>query len=448
MTLRSLPSVDRLAAVLPDELPRVVANAIARRAIAEARDAYQRDPESPIDPKARAEGDAAAWLRRRPLRVINATGVLLHTNLGRAPLDPSAVEAAMTAASHYTNLEIDLEDGRRGSRLLHVESQLRELTGAGAALVVNNNAAALLLTLMVLASGRTVPVSRGEMIEIGGSYRLPDLMAASGARMVEVGTTNRTRVGDHAQAIDADAALFLKIHPSNYRVTGFTAEASIAELVALGRSHELPVVFDLGSGLLDERVPWIPGPPPSWLQHEPGVVQSLEAGVDIVTFSGDKLLGGPQAGIIVGRPDLVERLRNHPMTRALRVDAPTIGMLVATLDRYLEGSAADLPLWRMATVGSSTLRHRAEEIIRTVTVRDATVQQSTATMGAGSVPGATFESVAIVLEDDADRRHAALLRHDPPVVGRRSAGALLLDLRTIDPRDDALVAEALNTRCR
>lgn len=387
-----------------------------------------------------------AYLRSAPTRIINATGVLLHTNVGRAPLHPDAVAAAAEAAAGYTNLEIDRDTGRRGSRLAHVTGQLTVLSGAEAALVVNNNAGALLLTLAALGSSGSVPVSRGEMIEIGGSYRLPELMAASGTRMVEVGTTNRTRVEDHARAIDTETALLLKVHPSNYRITGFTEEATLEGLVELGRAHDLPVVFDVGSGLLDAATPWLGGAPPSWLANEPGVTQAVAAGADLVLFSGDKLLGGPQAGIIVGRADLVERVRTHPMARALRIDGSTIGAMAGTLHHYLGGTAAEIPFWRMATASLDELEIRARSILDGGEL-DAAIGATASTIGAGSVPSVTMPSVALIIENDVDTRHAALLAASDPVLARRSEGRLIVDLRTVQPDEDDLLRRSMATAC-
>ncbi|MFP5331270.1 MAG: L-seryl-tRNA(Sec) selenium transferase, partial [Acidimicrobiia bacterium] len=297
------PSVDRLARGLPDGLPAAVAVDIARMAIARGRS----DPG--LDPTAEATRLATALLATRQRPVINATGVILHTNLGRAPISEEAAEAGRAATVGYTNLELDTLTGERGGRTSYVTALIRSITGAADALVVNNNAGALFLVLQAMAKDRQVPVSRGELIEIGGSYRLPELMSATGCTLVEVGTTNRTRLSDYADAIGPSTALLLKVHPSNYRIEGFSTDTPLGDLASLAHEHGLPAVFDAGSGLIDERTPWLDGPPPAWLAGEPGVVQSLEAGADLVLFSGDKLLGGPQAGIIVGDADLIAGLR-------------------------------------------------------------------------------------------------------------------------------------------
>lgn len=370
--------------------------------------------------------------------MINATGVLLHTNLGRAPMSEAAVSAAAELASGYGNVELDVTTGDRGRRNQAVEEYLRLTTGAEAALVVNNNAAALFLILFVLAQGRSVPVSRGELIEIGGSYRLPELMAATGTRLVEVGTTNRTRVADYA-TVD-EPALLLKVHPSNYRIVGFSEDATVADLASLAGEREIPLAFDIGSGLLDARVPWLDSPP-AWLRGEPGVKQALAEGADLVSFSGDKLLGGPQAGIIVGRSDLVSTLRRHPVMRALRVDGSTDAALQATLEAYLTGRALDLPIWHMATLDSEAIGKRAVHVASVVTGTE--VVDGASTLGAGSAPGAEIPT-RLIKVGGGDRTFDRLLAGDPTILARRVAGDVLIDLRTVDPADDAVVISALS----
>lgn len=375
----------------------------------------------------------------RPRRVVNATGVILHTNLGRSPWSEEATRAAAGVAAGYANVELDLTTGDRGRRNVSSEGLLTAVTGAEAALIVNNNAAAVFLVLLALARGGNVPVSRGELIEIGGSYRLPDLMAATGANLVEVGTTNRTRRSDY-ESVD-DPALILKVHPSNYRVVGFTAETDLGELAEVAGSRGVPLVFDAGSGLLDERVPWLDGPPPSWLAGEPGVRQALEKGADLVLFSGDKLIGGPQAGILVGKKDLIDRLRRHPATRALRVDGSTDAALGATVATYLDGTAAGLPVWRMATADVAEISRRAGAIAERIKSVD--LIDGVSTLGAGSAPGAEIPTTLLTVSgDDAYNR---LLSHDPPILARRQHGSVVVDLRTVDPSDDAAVEAALAT---
>jgi L-seryl-tRNA(Ser) seleniumtransferase len=377
----------------------------------------------------------------RPTRVINATGVLLHTNLGRAPVAADAASAGSEQHTGYGNLEFDLTTGARGGRGAYISELLTALTGAEAALAVNNNAAALFLSLMALAAPGKAVVSRGELIEIGGSFRLPDLMAASGAALVEVGTTNRTRAADYAAALP-DAALVMKVHPSNYRIEGFSEETGYRELAELAASHDVPFVADVGSGLLDTRTPWLSGPPPSWLSHEPGVRQTLEAGADLVLFSGDKLIGGPQAGIAVGRKDLIGRMKSHPVARALRIDGSTGATLAETLELYATDRGMEIPFWRMASAGYAELEARHNAVLADSGAAGSVVRGESVP-GAGSVPGETIPSPSIRLEAPPDSGWKHLIAADPPIVGRRRDGALLVDLRTVQPDDDRNVSAAL-----
>jgi L-seryl-tRNA(Ser) seleniumtransferase len=374
---------------------------------------------------ARAEAERLGRALLRP--VVNATGVLLHTNLGRAPL-------AHAQAATATNLELDLDTGERGSRQARVARLVELSTGAEAALAVNNCAGALLLALAALAGGRAVAVSRGELVEIGGGFRVPEVMAQSGARLAEVGTTNRTRLGDYERAVSEGAALVLKVHQSNYRIEGFTEEVPVAALPALG----VPVLADLGSGLLDEACPWLPGGPPSWLAGEPAARQSLAAGADLVLFSGDKLLGGPQAGILAGRRDLVATCARHPLARALRPGGLVLAALQETLLAYLRRDGAAIPFWRQATTAIESLRQRGERLV--VTCGRGTVRDSEAVPGGGTLPGRTIPSVAVVVAGD----HLARLRQrQRPIVARVRDGATWLDLRSVEPDDDDELARAL-----
>ncbi len=377
--------------------------------------------------------------RSAGIRVVNATGVLLHTNLGRAPWSETATERAMRAASGYGNLEIDIETGQRGRRGAYAERLLTTLTGADAAFVVNNNASALLIALAATARGRTVPVARGELIEIGGSYRLPDVMDASGARLVEVGTTNRTRVGDYMIALQTHrCGALLKVHPSNYRIEGFTQEAPVADLAKLAAEQGVPLIYDIGSGLLDADAPWVP----SWLSDEPGARQAIGDGADLVTFSGDKLLGGPQAGIIVGSEDLVGTIRRSPLARALRVDGVTYSALAATLEEHLGGPPTELPFWRHALVDDGALRSRCEQLAGQI---DGVVAEGFSAVGAGSAPGIQIPSPQVRLAGRQDL-YECLLRGDSPVLTRRDAGDLVIDLRAVEADDDVVVASAVR-RC-
>ncbi len=434
--------VDRLGY---DDLPRLLRVEAARRAIDDARRRLLTG-EPAQDPAQVAAAELDRLARNRFRRAINATGVLLHTNLGRAPIDPAAAAAAAGVATAYGNTEFDFRDGRRGSRGAYLHRLIADLVGAEAALVVNNNASALLLALAALARGREVPVSRGELIEIGGSYRLPDLMDATGAVMVEVGTTNRTWPRDYQAAIGDATALVLKVHPSNYRVMGFTQEVQAGQLAELAHEHDVPLVYDVGSGLLDENVPWLPGAPPTWLRGEPGVRQALEAGADLVTFSGDKLLGGPQAGIIVGRQELITRMRSYAIARALRIDGATMAALTVTIERYADGTAAQLPFWVMATRSVGELTDRLAAIAHTAGV-PSDIRQSEAVPGAGSVPGMAIPSPALTISNPpADQLFAMLLAHG--IVARREAGAVLIDVRAVDPVDDEVISKALTIACR
>jgi L-seryl-tRNA(Ser) seleniumtransferase len=414
------PSVDALARSLQATgLPHPLRVDAARRAIAAG------DPAS--------AGVEAERLQRAQLqRVINATGVLLHTNLGRAPL-------AVDQDAAYTNVELDLQSGRRGSRQVHAGPLLARACGADAALVVNNGAAAVMLVLAALAEGRGVAVSRGELIEIGGGFRLPDVLERSGAHLVEVGTTNRTRRTDY-EAVAGDVALVLKVHTSNYRIEGFTATASVAGLATLGP----PVVTDLGSGLLDAACPWLAGGPLPWLAGEPAARQALADGAALVTFSGDKLLGGPQAGIIAGRHDLVTSCAAHPLYRALRPGSLVLAAVATVAAAYLDRTAGDLPFWRMAAVSVDALRARADAVVREVTSSGGPVVQSGpcgSVTGGGTLPGVEIPSWGIHLDGD----HAALLRwvRPTPIVATVRDGATHLDLRTIDPADDRSLTTAL-----
>ncbi|MCB0968187.1 MAG: L-seryl-tRNA(Sec) selenium transferase, partial [Ilumatobacter sp.] len=360
-----------------------------------------------------------------------ATGVLLHTNLGRAPL-------AHTQAARAQTVEFDLATGERGSRQRAVGQLFARLCGAEDAIVVNNNAAAVLLVLAALAEGRDVAVSRGESVEIGGAFRVPEVMEQSGARLVDVGTTNRTRLADYERAIvrpGTDVALVLKVHPSNYRVEGFVEETSIAELATL----DVPVVADIGSGLVDATVPWMRGAPPAWLTGEPAAVQTLADGADLVTFSGDKLLGGPQAGIIVGRRDLVQRCAKHPLARALRCGGLVLAALQDVALSYLHKTVCDdLTFWRMVSQPVDELRVRADRLVTEAGV--GRVVGTEALPGAGSAPGVTMPSIGVTIDGD---RLAALRSFDPPIIARTRDGHTTLDLRSVDPADDAHLIDAL-----
>ena len=417
------PSVDKLARSLNSSgLPHPICVDVARAAIEAG------DPDS-------AARRADEFRRTLLTPVVNATGVLLHTNLGRAPLAHHQDASAQT-------VEFNLDTGQRGSRQAAVGQLYARLCGAEAAMVVNNNAAAVLLVVAALAAGKDVPVSRGESVEIGGSFRVPEVIEQSGARLVDVGTTNRTRLRDYEAAItraNVDAAMVLKVHPSNYRVEGFVEETSIADLATL----DVPVVADIGSGLIDATVPWMKGAPPAWLAGEPAAVQAIADGADLITFSADKLLGGPQAGIIAGRADLVERCLQHPLARALRPG----GLVLAALQRialiYLDRQAGtEIPFWKMVGTPLVALEERAAAVVEAIVAvhPSARVERTEALPVAGSAPGVTMPSVGVVIDGDLLEQ---LRRHDTPVIARSRDDRTSLDFRSVDPADDVTIVAAL-----
>ncbi|RDI75885.1 selA: L-seryl-tRNA selenium transferase [Gaiella occulta] len=427
-SLRSLPSVDRMLADprLAAE-PRPLALAAARVALERAREAIRAGID-PGDPLELALAELAACRRPSLRRVLNATGVLVHTNLGRAPLAPLALERVAEIGGGYSNLEYDLDAGARGSRQDHLAGLVRRVTGAEGALVVNNNAAAVMLALAALAEGREVLVSRGELIEIGDGFRIPDVLTRSGARLVEVGTTNRTRIADYERAIGPETALLLRVHQSNFRVVGFAEQPRLADLAEAAHRHGLPLVDDLGSGALSD------------LGDEPTAASSLAAGADLVCFSGDKLLGGPQAGIVAGRAELVERLRRHPLQRALRADKLTLAALEGTLALALDPERArrEIPVLRMLDEAPAAVRARAD---RLAALTGGEVEETVARVGGGALPLAELASFACALEEEL----SALLRTgEPPVVGIVRDGRLLLDVRALreDEIDEVAAAVA------
>ena len=427
MKLRDLPSDAEHARDerLAEEPPPLVV-AAAREVLARAREEIAAGHE-PGDLAERTLAELAAARAPALRRALNATGVIVHTNLGRAPLPEAALARALEVGRGYSNLEYDLTAGARGSRQDHVAAILRRLTGAEAALVVNNNAAAVMLALAALAEGREVLVSRGELIEIGDGFRIPDVLARSGARLREVGTTNRTRAADYERAIGPETAVLLRVHQSNFRVVGFTEQPTVEQLAAVARRHELPLVDDLGSGVLVH------------LEGEPSAKESLAAGADLVCFSGDKLLGGPQAGIVVGRADLAERLRRHPLQRALRADKLTLAALEGTLGLYLDPERAvrEVPVLRMLNDPVETVRARAERLAAAV---GGEVEETVARVGGGALPLAELPSVACAVEESLAQ---PLRTGEPPVVGVLRDGRLLLDCRTLSDAEAEEVAAAV-----
>ncbi len=435
-TLRALPQVDELirTAGLAGTVGPVLARVLAREAIDEARTRARRGES--IDPEAvrRDVLKRAETVRRLRLRrVVNATGVILHTNLGRAPLSPEAV-AAVAGAAGSVNLEMDLEDGVRAVRAPLAARLLCALTGSESALVVNNNAGALVLALAALARGRDVIVSRGELIEIGGGFRLPEVMQASGAVLREVGTTNRTRSADVRAAIGEQTALVLVAHPSNFRVVGFTESPALSDVAAIAHEAGIFLLYDLGSGLLQPE-PALPG--------EPDAATALRDGADLVCFSGDKLLGGPQAGILAGRADLVEACRRHPLARALRADKLTLAALEATMAAHARGDRSALPVWRMLEIPVEEIAVRAERLAASIGAR---TMPGESLAGGGSVPGHGLPTMLVVLDDPGPEAFASSLRSgEPPVMARVESGSLVIDLRTVDPEDDDTLASAIRT---
>lgn len=450
MSLRNLPGVDTLIATIntsqpAQDLPSAIISDVARGAIDRTRQALLAG-DNPPSAEETAVQDLTRLSKAATRPVINATGVLLHTNLGRAAVHPDAAQASAAALGSSSNLEFDLATQHRGGRAAYGKALLTALTGAEAALIVNNNAAALFLTLAALSSNERTVVSRGELIEIGGSFRLPDLMAASGAIIDEVGTTNRTRKADYERVMRG-AALALKVHPSNYQVKGFTEEASWSEVAAAAHVHDVPLAADVGSGLLDATVPWIAGPPPSWLSHEPGVRQTLQDGADLVLFSGDKLIGGPQAGMIVGSKNLVTQLSKHPIARSVRISGGALAALESTLSLYADDRALEIPFWQQATASLDEVRTRHETLIEKVPL-DGALIETESVPGAGTVPGVGIPTVAAAFTGNADQLWEALLSRDLPIATRRHDGRLVVDLRSTAPETDGLVAQALTAVSR
>ena len=440
MQLRNLPSVESV--VVTEALAEVAAVYqrewvvnLVRQQLEEARQRVREGGTAP------AAGEVAEAVRRSiesmirvvPRPVINATGVIIHTNLGRAPLSRAAIDAMLQAAQGYTDLELNLTDGRRGSRQAHLQPLLQQLTGAEAALVVNNNASAVLLGLSALAAGKEVIVSRGEAVEIGGGFRIPDVLRQSGATLVDVGTTNRTYVRDYEGGISDNTATLLKAHASNFRVQGFTASVAPGELVELGQQHGIPVLHDVGSGCLLSTEKY-------GLAHEPTPQESVAAGMGLVFFSGDKLLGGPQAGIIVGQRELVQRLEQHPLARAVRIDKVSLAGLTATLLHYLRQEAErEVPVWQMIAAPADTIRDRANRW-QSLLNGSASVEPGRSAIGGGSLPEETLPSWVVALSCQGvpggpEEVMSRLRQSAPPVVARIEEDRLLLDPRTVLPEE-------------
>ena len=457
--LQSIPSVEEILQSEPfgdlnESYPRPAVVAAVREALEGLRKTILTGDEDTLSglPK-----DKTAWIVRlrsetgRILQpslrtVLNATGVIIHTNLGRSVLAPEAIEAVRSTASDYSNLEFDLEAGKRGSRYSHVEGLLCRLTGAEAAMVVNNNAGAVLITLNALAKGREVLLSRGELVEIGGSFRMPDVMDQSGAVMVEVGTTNKTHLKDFESAVNDETGMILKVHTSNYRILGFTEEVPLKDLVELGRKHDIPVVNDLGSGCLVDFSEW-------GLEAEPTVQDALATGVDLVTFSGDKLMGGPQAGLILGKKTYVDRIRKNPLNRALRIDKFTLAALEATLRLYwdMDSVSSRVPTLSMIKTDRGELKHRAERLARRIRRQgipdiEVRIKEDSSQVGGGSLPLLMLPTWVVglrVKDIPASRLERALRAGDPPVIARILKDEVVLDVRTVPDRRIPMLADAM-----
>jgi L-seryl-tRNA(Ser) seleniumtransferase len=438
---RQLPSVDELSRALSNleaRFPRALIVSECRRVLQAARQAIQRqaaagavlekDP-APHDLASRALAALESLERPSFQRVINATGVILHTNLGRAPL------AAPPAAGVYSNLEYDIDTGKRGKRDTHTKALLERLLEAPG-ILVNNGAAAVFLALHELARGGEVIVSRGELIEIGDGFRIPDIMARSGSRLVEVGTTNKTRIDDYANAIGSETRLLMRVHPSNFRMVGFTGRPPLEELVALGRERGIPVYEDLGSGCFVDLSPWG--------VHEPTVQASLRAGADVVSFSGDKLLGGPQAGVLAGRAECIAQLRRNPMFRALRVDKMTVEAMEISLRALLLERWDELPVLRMVRQSREQLDLRAAEFLQRYAIQSAVVIEGESMLGGGSTPEQTLPACLIAFETHAAAMEQCLRQSRPAVIARIEHDRLLIDLRTVHPREEEELAAALH----
>jgi len=436
-SLRSLPSVDQLLqnpAVISwiNEYGRPLTLDALRQALDKVREGYRTSKDIPSLEKLleHAHDLLMLWVSPSLQPVINATGVILHTNLGRAPLSLSAFRAIQIISTEYSNLEYDLAAGKRGSRLAHAETLLTRLTHTEAALVVNNNAAAVLLILSALARRRSVIIARSQLVEIGGGFRIPDVMKQSGARLLEVGTTNRVHLSDYQTTIDEGSpALILHTHRSNFRITGFTSEPALSELAGIAMQAGIPLVDDLGSGALLDTGQY-------GLGHEPTVSESLDAGADLVCFSGDKLLGGPQAGIIIGKAELIARLKKHPLARAVRADKLCLAALSATLLHYLKDEATcEIPIWRMISMSIDVIQQRADHWADSLGF--GTVIESESTVGGGSLPGETLPTYVLSLPVRSPNRTMELLRtNQPPVIARLDMDKVIFDPRTVMPEQE------------
>ena len=444
--LRDLPSVEQLlqtqtAAELIARFGRPLTLTAIRSALDEARARFKLNPESDLPSVelifAQTESTLTAWTKPTLVPVINATGVILHTNLGRAPLSEATIHAMDVVSRGYTNLEYDLEKGARGSRLIHAESVLQKLTGAESALVVNNNASAILLVLSALANRKRVIISRSQLVEIGGGFRVPDVMKQSGAKLVEVGTTNKVRLSDYQFAMEDPTALIMRVHPSNFKIIGFTEEPELKDIVETAHQAGIFVIDDLGSGALLDTSKY-------GIAHEPTVQESLSAGVDVVCFSGDKLLGGPQVGIIVGKKALIDKIKKHPLARAVRADKVCLAGVTATLLHYLKDDAErEIPIWKMMSLTLKQVKGRAEAWKNEL--GQGNVVEGESTVGGGSLPGESFKTYLLSLEVKSPDKFLKKLRQQhPPIIARTENNKILLDPRTVLPEQEGALLVGLN----
>ena len=435
-SLRNLPSVEQLlqlSAELISIYGRPLTLNALRASLDDVRVRFKLHPELDLPTESeilnQAESRLTVWTQPTLIPVINATGVIIHTNLGRAPLSKATIAAMQTASAGYSNLEYDLDTGKRGSRLIHAESVLQKLTGAEAALVVNNNASAVLLTLAALSNRKRAIISRSELVEIGGGFRVPDVMKQSGAKLVEVGTTNRVHLRDYEEALSEPTGVVMRAHRSNFKIVGFTEEPELKDIVDVAHKAGVTVVDDLGSGSFLDTAKY-------GLAHEPTVQESLSAGVDVVCFSGDKLLGGPQAGIIVGSSKLIAKIKKHPLARAVRADKVALAGITATLLHYLKDQAErEIPIWQMISVEAGQVRARAEAWLKALGQGE--VVESESTVGGGSLPGESMKTWVLALEVRSPDKFMARLRAShPPVIARTENDRILLDPRTVLPEQE------------
>jgi len=444
-SLRDLPSVEVLLQDSGDLIAaygRPLTLTALRSLLDDVRSRFKREPGLALpaqeDILSQAESRLISWTRPTLFPVINATGVIIHTNLGRAPLSRVTIAAMQTVARDYSNLEYDLDKGKRGSRLVHAESVLKKLTGAEAGVVVNNNASAVLLTLAALSNRKRAIIARSQLVEIGGGFRIPDVMKQSGAKLVEVGTTNRVHLSDYEEAVSEPTGVVMRAHQSNFKIIGFTEEPDVKDIVSVAHKSGIPVVDDLGSGSFLDTAAY-------GLTHEPTVQETLAAGVDVVTFSGDKLLGGPQAGLIVGRKDLLAKIKKHPLARAVRADKVALAGITATLLHYLKDEAErEIPIWQMISMTQDETKVRAETWRHAI--GQGQVIQSESTVGGGSLPGESLPTHVLALDVKSPDKFLSKLRDaDPPVIGRTENDRVLLDPRTVLPEQDEALLTILNS---